>query len=311
MEEQAVHGDRDFCAVCLSQDAAVKFIPCGHRTVCDCCLPFLDEPRCIICRRRIELVEDGGRLMKWGEAFNGRLEAEAMDLQNTFQVLFLGPGSVSTRALVRELCSTLSSDNKRRFLRRNGRRNSTIREEGFVVGAEWNARFQCNSYIRGAKHRFSSLQVAATPTRRAVARIYEEIVPDMVVLCCDYHDPESFVNMVRWDKALRLRCKVPRMWVVQIHSGLDESPCVLNVAGSVEKVLANARASVDFQAPWSVQQVCIDGWLHVGLSEVVKAISRNSSSQRRSKWGGSIDKLLKKHFIAKPSEKADEKAGAS
>jgi len=310
MGEQAVQEERDLCSVCLSQDATVKFLPCEHRIVCDCCLPFLDEPHCIMCRRHIDLVEDGDRLVKWGEAFRGRLEAEAMDLQNTFQVLFLGPGSVSTRALVRELCSTLSSDNKRPFFRRNFRRSSTISEEEFVVGAEWSARFQCNGYIRGVRHRFSSLQVATTPTRGAVARIYEEIVPDMVVLCCDYHDPESFLNMVRWDKALRLRCKVPRMWIVQIHSGLEEPQFVLNVAGSVEKVLADAQASVSFEAPRSVQQVCVDGWFNVGLSEVVKAISRNSYSHRRARWRGSIVKPLKNHSMLKHGEKAKQKAGA-
>jgi len=52
----------DFCVICTDQKISVCFVPCGHVVVCTSCAPYINPPRCPMCRLTIAhmLHADGG-----------------------------------------------------------------------------------------------------------------------------------------------------------------------------------------------------------------------------------------------------------
>lgn len=96
------------CVVCFERPTNITFDPCGHANLCDVCVSRLVKRRCPTCRARAKRVtiryhgcDPVTKAVR--DVIAERKQRETRVLEDTLQIVFLGPEKVGKKTLVRKL----------------------------------------------------------------------------------------------------------------------------------------------------------------------------------------------------------------
>ncbi|CDF33847.1 unnamed protein product [Chondrus crispus] len=197
------------CVVCFERQPNVTLDPCGHANLCDVCVSRLVKRRCPTCRaraRKVAIQRPGEQVVTKGvrEVIQERKLRESKVLEDTLQVVFLGPEKVGKKTLVRKLIS--------KFPHPTSQLNEDHHSEldVFSDGTD----FSANAAIYGANVRLTVLRRTTLTSRRMVLDDVRVLKPDVLVLCCSAHVGATFNTILSWDKVLRNNFQKPRLWAL-------------------------------------------------------------------------------------------------
>jgi hypothetical protein len=149
-----------------------------------------------------------------------RRQRESRTLEDTLQVVFLGPADVGKCTLVNRLLAkyplskpVLGTD-------------STTAPDGHVDDAPQDvygngSDFGPNARIAGSDVRLSVLRRGTLTSRRMLLGDVGVLRPDILVMCCSAHVGPTYAEMLVWDKVLRANITVPRVWALLTHPDFD------------------------------------------------------------------------------------------
>lgn len=233
----AVENDTS-CVVCFEREPNVTFDQCGHANLCEICVSRLAKRRCPTCRARARKLTirgpDGVIVTKSVRDIIGeRKRRESKVLEDTLQVVFLGPEKVGKKTLVRKLISKFPMSDA----------TNAADVDVFSDGTD----FSANASIAGAKVRLTVLRRTTLTSRRMVLDDVRVLKPDVLVLCCSAHVGTTFETILSWDKILRNNFRKPRVWALITLDEVDSETATNfdmghNVAGAINAIVpANLR----------------------------------------------------------------------
>lgn len=227
------------CVVCFERAPNVTLDPCGHANLCDVCVSRLVKRRCPTCRARAKKVAiraaEGDTVTKAvREIIAERKQRESRVLEDTLQVVFLGPEKVGKKTLVRKLIAKFPNVEA-----------PEVVEEGFAQEVDVfsdGTDFSANSTIAGASVRLTVLRRTTLTSRRMVLDDVRVLKPDVLVLCCSAHDGSTFETILSWDKVLRNNFQKPRVWALLTLDDLQFSSAATfdtghDVAGAINAII--------------------------------------------------------------------------
>lgn len=229
------------CVVCFERPANVTLDPCGHANLCDVCVSRLVKRRCPTCRARARKVTirypDQSTVTKSvKEVIAERKQRESRVLEDTLQIVFLGPEKVGKKTLVRKLIS--------KYPLAGAVDPPTPHYDVFSDGTD----FSANATIAGANVRLTVLRRTTLTSRRMVLDDVRVLKPDVLVLCCSAHVGSTFDTIMSWDKVLRNNFQKPRVWALLTLDETDATAtgssgggppsldCVHDVAGAINAI---------------------------------------------------------------------------
>lgn len=197
----------DCCVVCFERDTNVTLDPCGHSNLCDVCVSRLVKRRCPTCRaraRKVAIRYPGKDVVTKAvrEIIAERKLRESKVLEDTLQVVFLGPEKVGKKTLVRKLIS--------KFPLAGADLLDPMSLDVFSDGTDFNP----NATIAGVNVRLTVLRRTTLTSRRMVLDDVRVLKPDVLVLCCSAHVGSTFETIMSWDKVLRSNFQKPRVWAL-------------------------------------------------------------------------------------------------
>lgn len=234
----------EWCVICFENGVNTVLEPCGHANLCDACVSRLGKRRCPTCRARAKRVriygeegEEGG-VGKCGEEVLGiggmgigvggrfvvktvkqviaeRRMRESRTLEDTLQILFLGPADTGKRTLVRGLLEKYGLPPEER----PPTPSLVTDADGDVFGN--GSDFSANARIGGATVRLSVLRRGLLTSRRMLLDDVRVLKPDILVMCASAHVGTSLPDMLAWDKVIRANISVPRLWALLTHPEFD------------------------------------------------------------------------------------------
>lgn len=209
------------CVVCFERPPNVTLDPCGHANLCDVCVSRLVKRRCPTCRARARKVAirhspDHVVTKAVREIIAERKQRESRVLEDTLQVVFLGPEKVGKKTLVRKLIA------KYPLVPNDGAplpppQQSHQELDVFSDGTD----FSANSTIAGINVRLTVLRRTNLTSRRMVLDDVRVLKPDVLILCCSAHMGETFDTILSWDKVLRNNFQKPRVWTLLTLDEVD------------------------------------------------------------------------------------------
>ncbi|KAI0561054.1 P-loop containing nucleoside triphosphate hydrolase [Gracilaria domingensis] len=217
------------CVVCFERPSNVKLDPCGHANLCDVCVSRLVKRRCPTCRARARKViirmPGGSEVIKAvRDIIAERKQRESKVLEDTLQVVFLGPEKVGKKTLVTKLMS--------KYPLPGAPSEPLPLEELFSDGTD----FSPNSFIGGMNVRLTVLRRTNLTSRRMILDDVRVLKPDVLVLCCSSHVSSTFDLILNWDKILRNNLQKPRVWACLTNDGLDSDPTTIDVKGAISAI---------------------------------------------------------------------------
>lgn len=211
------------CVVCFERPTNITLDPCGHANLCDVCVSRLVKRRCPTCRARakkVTIIRDGHTAITKAvrEVIAERKQRETRVLEDTLQIVFLGPEKVGKKTLVRKLISkyplagSVANNN-------DGNRNLS-QMDVFGDGTD----FSANATIAGCNVRLTVLRRTTLASRRMVLDDVRVLKPDVLVLCCSAHVGTTFDAIQSWDKVLRNNFQKPRVWALLTLEDNETTP---------------------------------------------------------------------------------------
>lgn len=228
------------CVVCFERPPNVTLDPCGHANLCDVCVSRLVKRRCPTCRARARKVAirhspDHVVTKAVREIIAERKLRESRVLEDTLQIVFLGPEKVGKKTFVRKLIAKYPLVGKDTT---NVSSQSDQELDVFSDGTD----FSANSTIAGANVRLTVLRRTNLASRRMVLDDVRVLKPDVLVLCCSAHFGETFENILSWDKVLRNNFQKPRVWALLTSEDSDSATAAgfathHDVAGAINAII--------------------------------------------------------------------------
>lgn len=140
---------------------------------------------------------------------------ESRTLEDTLQILFLGPSDTGKRTLVRGLLEKYGLPAEER----PPVPSLVTDADGDVFGN--GSDFSANARIGGATVRLSVLRRGMLTSRRMLLDDVRCLKPDILVMCASAHVGTSLADMLAWDKVIRANISVPRLWALLTHPEFD------------------------------------------------------------------------------------------
>lgn len=232
------------CVICFERPPNVTLDPCGHANLCDVCVSRLVKRRCPTCRaraRKVTIRRPGHPVVTKAvrEIIAERKLRESRILEDTLQVVFLGPEKVGKKTLVRKLIAKYPLASK------DAPDNSapppidaTDDMDVFSDGTD----FTANCTIAGANVRLTVLRRTNLTSRRMVLDDVRVLKPDVLVLCCSAHVGTTFETILSWDKVLRNNFQKPRVWALLTLDDVDSAGAAgldthHDVAGAINAII--------------------------------------------------------------------------
>lgn len=229
------HDDDTSCVVCFERDTNVTLDPCGHANLCDVCVSRLVRRRCPTCRaraRKVTIRMPDNKIVTKAvrEIIAERKMRESKVLEDTLQIVFLGPEKVGKKTLVRKLISKFPLPGG------EGGGDATL-PDVFSDGTD----FSANATIGGVNVRLTVLRRTTLTSRRMVLDDVRVLKPDVLVLCCSAHVGATFETIMSWDKVLRNNFQKPRVWaLLTLDEGDGETSTIdtaHDVAGAINAIV--------------------------------------------------------------------------
>lgn len=227
------------CVICFARPPNCKLEPCGHANICDVCVSRLVKRRCPTCRaraRKVVITTPTGTVVKAvREVIAERKMREAKVLEETLQVVFLGPAKVGKKTLVRKMIERFPTAIS---LNEGEEQPDPSELDVFSDGTD----FSANCTIGETSVRLTVLRRTNLTSRRMVLDDVRVLKPDVLVLCCSAHLPETFDTIMSWDKVLRNNFQKPRVWALLTLDDLNASAAVKfdthhDVAGAINAII--------------------------------------------------------------------------
>lgn len=238
----------DWCIVCFENPCNTTLEPCGHSNLCDECVSRLAKRRCPTCRARAKRVRlytstpehDGGQ-DQYGQTHTAgeghkhtttkvvvktvkqliaeRRLRESRTLEDTLQVVFVGPADVGKRTLVRKLLRKYPLNADAGQGNDAGSEASSVTPDVFGNGTD----FRPNAKIGSTLVRLSVLRRCELSPRRMLLDEVRVLRPDILVMCCSAHVGPTYDSMCALDKVIRANLSMPRVWALLTHPDLDDA----------------------------------------------------------------------------------------
>ncbi|CAN8063560.1 unnamed protein product [Agarophyton chilense] len=227
--ETALLDSDSSCVVCFERPTNVKLDPCGHANLCDVCVSRLVKRRCPTCRARARKViirqpgcDDVIKAVR--DIIAERRQRESKVLEDTLQVVFLGPEKVGKKTLVTKLMTKYPAP---------GAPSEPLPlEDLFSDGTD----FSPNAFIGGMNVRLTVLRRTSLTSRRMILDDVRVLKPDVLVLCCSSHINSTFDLILNWDKILRNNFQKPRVWACLTNDGLEGDPATIDVKSAISAI---------------------------------------------------------------------------
>lgn len=200
-----------------------------------------------------------------------RKQRESKVLEDTLQVVFLGPEKVGKKTLVRKLMT--------KYPLPGAPSEPLSLEELFSDGTD----FSPNAFIDGKNVRLTVLRRTNLTSRRMILDDVRVLKPDVLVLCCSSHVRSTFELILNWDKILRNNFQQkPRVWACLTMDDVDCDSTTIDVKGAI-----GAIAPADLR-PKAHYFCSTGGHFSVGFRSLAKDVVRMGGIARDEELANAI-----------------------